>query len=137
MSETYIPGFATNITIDTEDLTITGRVLDFNRAKASLPKPVFGQQFRNELPGQASGTLAVQGHVSVANVAILEALFVSEISVPFVMQMGEAGEANDGGSYAGFLVINALDFNSDAEDEWTYSLGAAIDGAADFTPPTP
>ena len=135
--QTFIPGWETTITIDSEDLTVVGNVLTFTRTKASNPKPVFGQQFRNELPGQAGGSLSANGHISVEAVPGLEAMFNAATSVDYSIQAGTAGEATDGGQWSGLLVITELTLDTDAEGEWEWSLNATLDGAPLFTPPTP
>ena len=137
MPEIFIPGFATEITLGGDDFTIVGNVLTFNRARAALPKPVFGQKFRNELSGQGSGTLSADGHLSVASVPLLEAMYESADAVPYIIQAGELGEGTDAGLWTGELVITQLDISTDAENEWEWSLAGNLNGAPLYTPPVP
>lgn len=137
MAQTFIPGWQTTITINSEDLTIVGNVLAFTRTKSSQPKPVFGSPFRNEIPGQASGTLSAQGHVSVEKVQALEDIFNSTDSVQYTIQAGTSGQATDAGVWTGQLVPTSYTLDTDAEGEWEWSLEATLDGAPSYTPPTP
>ena len=134
MAQTFIPGWETAITINSEDLTVVGRVLTFTRTKASNPKPVFGSPFRNELPGQAGGSLSAQGHVSVEKVAALEAIFNSNVSVDYEMQAGTVGGPSEAGQWTGKLVVTEYTLDTDAEGEWEWSLNATLDGAPLYTP---
>ena len=135
MAITFIPGWETGITISGTDWTVHGNVLGFTRTKASLPKPVFGSQFRHEIPGQAGGTLNIEGHVAVEHIADLEAAFNSSVPVAYEIQVGTASGATDAGKYAGQLVITELSLDTDAEDQWSYSATATLDGAPVYTAP--
>lgn len=134
MVQTFIPGWQAVISINTEDLTVIGNVLSFTRSKGSQPKPVFGQPFRNEIPGQGSGTIDAQGHVSVEKVGALETMFNSEVSVPYAIEAGVSGTATDAGSWAGNLVVTEYTLDSDAEGEWEWTISATLDGIPVFTP---
>lgn len=137
MVQTFIPGWESEITINSEDLTVVGNVLSFTRTKASNPKPVFGQQFRNELPGQAGGALSASGHISTEKVQALEAMFDAATSVDYSIQAGTAGDLTDGGQWTGLLVVTELTIDTDAEGEWEWSIAATLDGAPLYTPAVP
>ena len=135
MSQTFIPGWETEITINTEDLTVIGNVIGFTRTRASNPKPIFGSDFRRENTGQGGGTLSANGHCSTEKITALEALYDSNVSVPYTLQMGTAGGDTDGGAWAGELVITELTYDVDAEGEWDWSINATLDGKPAYTPP--
>jgi hypothetical protein len=137
MAMTFIPGWETTITINAEDLTVVGNVLNFVRTKSSQPKPVFGSPFRNEIPGQAGGTLSAQGHVAVEKVQALEDIFNANTSVAYVIQAGTAAGDTDAGQWAGNLVVTSYTLDTDAEGEWEWSIEATLDGAPTYTPPAP
>jgi hypothetical protein len=137
MSLTFIPGHATEATINLVDIGITGNVLTLQRSRSSQPKPVFGSDFRREIPGQGSGTLAIEGHVTVEQIGDLETIYASQVSLAYVIQVGEAGGDTDAGTFAGNLVVTDYSLESDAEGEWEYSLSATLDGAPVYTAPTP
>ncbi len=137
MAQVFIPGWNTTITIDTDDFTVFGNVLGFTRTKASLPKPVFGSQFRNEVPGQAGGSISVQGHVSVSGIIHLNDAFDSQTSVPYIIQVGDAAGPTDAGQFAGDLVVSELTLDTDAEGEWEFTMACTLDGTPAYTPPTP
>jgi len=135
--QTFVPGWNTVITFDSEDFTVVGNVLNFVRTKASLPKPVFGSQFRHEIAGQAGGSVSAEGHLSVEKVQALEDLFNSSVSIPYVIQAGEVGGDTDAGAWNGLMVVNEYTLDTDAEDQWSWSINATLDGAPVYTPPTP
>jgi len=137
MSQTFIPGWSTDVLVDLEDLTVIANSFDMTRTKGSQPKAVFGSAFRREIPGQAGGSVSLAGHVSVEKLQALEDIFNSETSVAYVFQVGIAASNVEAGAYAGFLVITEFGLTAGAEDEWDWTLSATLDGAPIFTPPTP
>lgn len=136
--QTFIPGWQASIELGNPsvDVTVFGNVLSFARTRASLPKPVFGVQFRHEIPGQASGTLSCSGHVSAEGLPDLENLFATSAagSVPYVIQVGALGTDTDGGLYQGLAAITEFSIEDDAEGEWDWSISATLDGAPNYTP---
>jgi hypothetical protein len=98
---------------------------------------VFGSPFRNEIPGQASGSLSVQGHVSVEELPVLEAIFDKTTAVAYTIQLGTVGGPTDAGSHAGNCTITGYTLDTDAEGEWEFTIDATLDGAPVYTPPTP
>lgn len=135
MALTFIPGWETSITIDTGEWTAFANVLGIQRSRSSQPKPVFGTPFRHEIPGQGSGTLALEGHVTKEHIQDLEDAYNSAVSLPYVIQVGTSGGATDSGTYAGNLVITELSIDTDAEGEWEFTASATLDGAPAYTPP--
>ena len=132
---TFIPGWQTTITLDGDDWTVHANVLGFTRTKSSQPKPVFGTPFRHEIPGQASGTLDLEGHVAVEHIQDLEDAFNSETAVPYTIQVGQSGGATNAGVYTGQLVLTELTIDTDAEGEWEWSASGTLDGKPVYTPP--
>lgn len=134
---TFVPGWETSITIDGDDFTVHANVLGMSRSKSSQPKPVFGTPFRHEIPGQASGTLSLEGHITVEHIQDLEDAFNSAVSLAYIIQVGTAAGPTDAGTYAGNLVLTELSIDTDAEGEWEWTASATLDGAPAYTPPTP
>jgi hypothetical protein len=132
---TFIPGWMTSITIDGDDWTVHANVLGLTRTKSSQPKPVFGTPFRHEIPGQASGTLDLEGHVAKEHIQDLEDAWAAATSLPYVIQVGTSSGATDSGTYAGKLVLTELTIDTDAEGEWEWSASATLDGAPIYTAP--
>ena len=132
---TFIPGWQTTITIDGDDWTVHANVLGLTRTKSSQPKPVFGQPFRHEIPGQASGTLDLEGHVAKEYIQDLEDAWAASTSLPYVIQVGQSSGATDSGTYAGNLVLTELTIDTDAEGEWEWTASATLDGAPLYTAP--
>ena len=135
MAQTFVPGWSTDILVNLEDLTVVANSLDITRTRASLPKAVFGSQFRTEIPGQAGGSVAIAGHVSVEKLPELETIFGLATSVAYVFEVGVALSSVAAGTYAGFMVITEYGLAAGAEDEWDFTLNATLDGAPSFTPP--
>lgn len=134
MSNSYIPGWQTGLTINLIDIGVIGNVLSLDQTRASLPKPVFGTPHRDELPGQRSGTLSASGHVTKEKIADLQAMIESDVAVAYVIQVGTDAGPLDSGEYAGSLVVSQLTLDSDAEDQWSWSLQATLNGAPIYTP---
>jgi len=135
MSNSYVPGWQTGLTINLIDVGVTGNVLSLDQTRASLPKPVFGQPHRDELPGQRSGTLTASGHVTTEKISDLQDLIESDVAVPYEIQVGTAAGPLDAGKYTGNLVISQLTIDSDAEDQWSWAISATLDGAPLYTAP--
>jgi hypothetical protein len=135
MSQTFIPGWDTTLTFNAEDFTVVCSVTSFNRARASNAKPVFGSNHRRELPGQKSGTVTAQGHISKEKVAALNGLIDSDASVAYEIQLGTLSGATDSGKYTGQMVVTEVNFEADAEGEWDFTLSATLDGEPVYTAP--
>ena len=125
------------ITIDSEDLTVVGNVMSLDITKGALPKPVFGQQWRNTAGGQLTGAVTISGHMSVEITPLLLPLIESEAAVAISIYIGEEGGAIDAGSNDGLIVITGLSESTDAEGEWEFTLDGELDGPLAFTAPTP
>jgi hypothetical protein len=135
VTDSFIPGWETGLTINLIDVGVIGNVLSLDQTRAGLSKPVFGTPHRRELPGQRSGTLTASGHVSKEKLPDLQALIESDVAVAYVIEVGLDAGALDAGEYAGQLVITQLTLDSDAEDQWSWSLAGNLDGAPTYTPP--
>ena len=138
MSQVFIPGYLASVELTLAavpvDLTVIGNVLSLDLSKNALPKPVFGQQWRNTASGQLSGALSLGGHLSVEHAGTLLDLIVSEEPIPFVIYAGEEGGTIDAGSYEGNCVVSGISISDDAEGEWEWTLDADTDGPVTFTP---
>lgn len=137
MSQTFIPGWQTDVTVDLEDLTVIANAFSMTRTWGSQPKPVFGSSFRNEIKGQGGGTVSLAGHVSVEKLPAMEGIFDKETSVAYVFEVGTDGGATEAGTYTGFMVINEATIEAGAEDEYDWTIGATLDGKPVYAPPTP
>ena len=136
MTLNWVSGYLATIDIGGDDFTVVGNVLSLDGAKTVPRKPVFGAVAQDAISGQKTWTLAASGHVAEeAPVAELFALFAQEIPVEFTIQIGEAAGATDVGTMTGELVVSAMTISDDAEDEWSWSLTAEVNGDVDFTPP--
>ncbi len=141
MVQTFVPGYQAEIIFDVggsdADLTVVGNVLSMDFTKNVLPKPVFGQQWRNSASGQISGSVSCSGHVSVEILPLLLPLVELETPIDFTIYVGTEGGGIDAGQYAGALVVGSLSVSDDAEGEWEFSIDGETDGPVLFTPPIP
>ena len=136
MTTTFIPGYLAEITFDTTDYTITSNVLGLSSTKNAPRKPVFGKTASNVISGQASWSGSASGHLSAEGpLAELLATYSKSELVAFTIQIGEVGEATDGGAFAGEGTMSSLEITDDAEGEWDYSFDFEIDEAPVHTPP--
>ena len=134
---TFVQGYLAEITIGTaSELALTGRVLSMDLQRGSNPKPVFGQKWINNVPGQIGGTLSAGGHVSVEMLAELLPLIESDVSLDFEIYVGDTTGTIDGGSFTGKVNASGISVADDAEGEWTWTFDGAIDGEVKFTAPT-
>ena len=119
------------------DLTVVGNVLSLDITKSVLPKPVFGQQWRNSAAGQLSGSLSAGGHLSVEIAGDLMAIIEVETPIPFEIHAGDTTAGIDAGTYVGEIVPGSLSISSDAEGEWEWTLDGETNGPIVFTPAVP
>ena len=139
MTQTFIPGYLAEIQLTLPvatdvDLTVVGNVLSLDITKSVLPKPVFGQQWRNSAAGQLSGAISAGGHLSVEIAGDLFDLIETQIPVEFEIHAGDTTAGIDAGTYTGEVVTGSLSISSDAEGEWEWTLDGETNGPVVFTP---
>jgi hypothetical protein len=135
MSTTFVPGYLTEVSLNSGDLTVYGNITGVRRAKNVIRKPVFGSQGQRAISGQTTGAFNASGHVAKEGpVTALWAAFEAATPIPFSVQIGEDAGATDTGAITGDVVLSSLDVTVDAEGEWDWSLSAEIDGSPVFTP---
>ena len=132
MANTFIPGYFAAITISGDDLAPNMASGVLTRNKNIMTKPVAGDQDVSVLPGLITGTVSASGHVSTEDIAKLQAAFVSNTTLVYIWQIGDAA-APDAGAYGGNMLISSLVFAFDTEDEWTFTIDAVLDGTATYT----
>ena len=132
MANTFIAGYLTELSIDGDALEPNLASGTLTRNKNVILKPVAGEQSTYALPGLITGTLSISGHVSTEDIAKLNDAYVSNTALAYVFQIGDV-TAPDGGAYGGDLLVESLSFAFSADDEWTFSLDAVLDGTATYT----
>jgi len=132
MANTFIAGYLTELSIDGDDLEPNLASGTLVRNKNIMLKPVAGEQSSYALAGLITGSLSISGHVSTQDIAKLNDAYVSNTALAYVFQIGDT-TAPDGGAYGGDLLVESLSFAFDADDEWTFSLDAVLDGTATYT----
>lgn len=132
----FIQGYLGTITINTDPI-ITANVLNFNQTKNIMSKPVIGVAYAYTLSGQKSGSLDIQGHVSVAQLPELQTIVDLLVPCAFSIQVGDASGATDAGLYSGFVVLGNLNLSASADGEWDYSASGETSGLITYTPATP
>lgn len=137
MALTWIPGYLGTVTLNSDVLN-TGKVTSLELSKASQEKPVFGAQYNRSVGGAIGGTFSAEGHVATTKpIEDLFAALESVASVPFLIQLGDAAGATDGGTLGGNCNLTGLTVTGDSEGEWDWTCTAMIDGDVNFTPGTP
>ena len=137
MAQTFIPGWLASVEIMAIDLSVIGQVIGYSDDHTALPKPVFGQSYRNTVRGQGVVSFDCSGHLSAETVADLFGINAADIAVDFSVQIGELGGDTDGGIMSGTGVITNLSIDDDATGNWAWSLTLESDGAPLYTPAVP
>lgn len=136
MTMTFIPGYKATVTLNNEDVSAIGNVVSLNLTRNVMVKNVFGAGSANSLGGQRSGTFSASGHVAAEKVAALVAMFDSDTSIDFSIQIGDASGPTDGGTYTGKCNISSFTIEANADGEWDWSIQATTDGTVEHTPPS-
>ena len=89
------------------------------------------------LRGQISGTVNIQGHVSVEQLPEFQAIFDSLVPVAFTIQVGDGSGATDAGLYSGLLVLGTFTLTATADGEWDYTADGQTSGTTTYAPGTP
>ena len=135
MVQTFVPGYHTTVTLNSEDFTVYGNVLSMSLTKTAPRKPVFGAKASQVISGQQAWSMSASGHIAAEGpVAELIAAADAEAPIAYTIQVGDALGATDVGSFAGTCVISSLEMSADAEGEWDWSMSAEISGLNPFTP---
>jgi hypothetical protein len=132
----FIQGYLGTITINSDPI-ITANVLNFNQTKNIMTKPVIGSADAFSLTGQSSGSVSLQGHVSVTQLPELQAIFDLLVPVAFTIQVGDAAGATDAGLYSGLLSLGNLNLTATADGEWDYTADGQTSGNITYTPGSP
>ena len=132
MANTFMPGYMAEISIDGDALESVTASGTLTRSKNVMTKAVAGTQTPSTLAGLITGSLSISGHASIAEIALMDAAYVSNTPLVYVFQIGDT-TAPDGGAYGGSLLIETLSWAFDADDEWTFSLDAVLSGATTYT----
>ena len=137
MSQTFIPGYMTEITLAGTDVTLIGQVVSYSDDQTAVPKPTFGTRYRRTIAGQSVYSIDVSGHLAAESAADLWALKAGTAPIAWTIQVGTQGEATDGGALGGSAVVTNLTMESDAEGNWAWSCTLEGDGDPTYTPAVP
>jgi len=130
---TFIQGFLAKVIIDTTDQTPITADVTLDRTKTALDKTVMDSSGVSKmLPGVESGNLAFNGHVSTAELNLLEVSYAKEVPVAFAVTITE-GLATDG-EYTGFFLFTDFSVNTAADANWAFSASGPTDGAITYIP---
>lgn len=135
MSETFIPGYLTEIIVGADDLTLIGQVVSYSDDQNAVPKPTFGTKYRRTISGQGTYAIDISGHLAAEEVGTIFALRANPDAHNWNIQIGELGGATDGGVLNGAAIITNLTMEADAEANWAWSMTLEGDGAPVLTPP--
>ena len=135
MSETFIPGYLTEIIVGADDLTLIGQVVSYSDDQNAVPKPTFGTKYRRTISGQGTYAIDISGHLAAEEVGTIFTLRANPDAHNWNIQIGELGAATDGGILNGSAIITNLTMEADAEANWAWSMTLEGDGAPTLTPP--
>lgn len=135
MANTFIPGYLAEVDIGGDQIEANLASGTLTRNKNIMTKAVAGDQEPSALAGLITGTISVSGHVSTEDIAKLNTAFESNATVAYVWGIGDTTGSPDAGEYGGNMLIESLSFAFDADDEWTFTLDAVMDGACTYVAP--
>jgi len=134
MSQTFIPGYMTEISLNGTDVTLIGQVTSYSDDQTAVPKPTFGTRYRRTIAGQSLYSIDVSGHLAAESAGDLWAIKAQTVPVAWSIQIGTQGEATDGGILSGDAVVTNLTMDADAEGNWSWSCTLEGDGDPTYTP---
>jgi len=134
---TFIPGYLGTVLLNADDISAIGSVVSLTKTRNLMTKPTFGAAYAHSLGGQKIGAFSAQGHVSVEQLADLDAAFNSDAPIAFSLQIGDAAGPTDGGIYAGECVLSSFEITASADGEWDWSIEATTSGDVTYTAPGP
>ena len=132
---TFIPGYLAEVKIGADQLEDNLGSGTLTRTKNIMTKSVAGSQEPTALAGLMTATISVSGHISVEDVGKLNTAFETNTTLAFVWGIGDTTGTPDGGEYTGNMMVENFAAAFDADDEWTFSLDAVVDGAATYVAP--
>lgn len=131
---TFIPGQHTTVTINSDNFTTIGSVVSLSLGRNIIAKKHFGSDGTDRVAGKSDVTFSANGNISAELAADLYALHAALAPVAFSIQIGEAGQATDGGVFSGNALLTNLTMSVDADQDWAWSLEAAAHGTVTYTP---
>ena len=132
MATTWIAGYITEVKIGADQIESMVASGGLTLNKNIMLKHVAGAQEPVALAGLVTGTLSISGSVSAEDIAKLNTAFESSAVVAYILQVGEDGGTIDAGAFAGNCMIESLSIAFDADDSFTFSLDAVLDGLAAY-----
>lgn len=120
---TLIPGYLHVTTVNAEVLTNEVSINRLRTNRTVNTKNLGGSKWAGALGGQQFITLGLQGSLSAEKAAALQTA-VATGRIDASLQVGEAGEATDGGLHSGTFEISnfALDGNANGEFDWSMDM---------------
>ena len=132
----FVQGFLATLLIDGNDTTPITVDFTLDRTKAELDKSAMdGTGFANSIPGLQSGTIAFSGHISQAELNVLEVSYEKDTTIAFGITIDE-GLGTDA-IYSGKFSFNDFSVDTSVEGNWAFTAGGPTDGLITFTPSVP
>ena len=129
-----VQGFLCTLTLDGEDITVLLNDLSLSRAKNVMSKPTMdGTGVPQQLVGNQTGTLAMNGQVDTVGQETLEATWAEDWSVAFALEVGD-GATILAGTYTGAVVLSAFDIDTAASDSFNFALSGETAGVVYAAP---
>ena len=132
----FVQGFLADIELDGNDQTSITVDFTLSRSRTVLDKATMDNTpDPASIPGMTTGTLAFNGHVSQAELNLLEVSFAKTVPVAWTITIVE-GLTTDG-SWSGEMTFDSFDVDTSAEDNWGFAASGALVGLPVFTPSAP
>ena len=128
-----VQGFLATISIDTQDITAMVEALSVGETKSVLEKPTMdGSPFSKTIPGNVTGTLSLNGDIDQENLNKLEASWLKDTEVAFVVSVTEG--AGTDAVWTGSLVLGDFTRETSGDSKWTFTLSGTSSGQTVYTP---
>jgi len=128
-----VQGFLVTLTLNTDEITALCNDVSLTRGKNVMAKPTMDGTGRpQQLVGNETGELSMSGQVDTVGQEVLEATWVFNTKVAFVLDVGD-GATIKAGTYNGSVTLSQFDIEAAASDAWNFTLSGATDSVS-FAP---
>jgi len=129
-----VAGFLVTLTLDSVEITAQCNDVALARSKNVMSKPTMdGTGTPQQLVGQNTGTLSMNGQVDTAGQTGLEDTWLKQTKVEFAIDVGD-GATIQAGTYEGSVSLASFDVEAAADGMWNFTLSGATDSVS-FAPP--
>jgi hypothetical protein len=135
MALVAIPGYLAEVKIGSDQIEDNLGSGTLTKTRNVMVKSVAGTQEPTALAGLKTATISVSGHISVEDVGKFNTAFENNATIAFIWGIGDTTGTPDAGEYTGNMMVENFAAAFDADDEWTFTLDAIVDGACTYVAP--